>query len=119
LPQVLASAGVILTILTAGAGRFSVPSKLWSAMCAGRPSIVAVPATNQAARVAQASGGCVLVSEGGEQAVVKAIRRMKESDAERDFMGVAARRYAEEHFAIGPIADRFETVFAKARQRVG
>src|SRR5207248_6252540 len=50
LPDVLASADVLLTLLEPAAGRFSVPSKILSNLCAGRAQVAALPSENLAAR---------------------------------------------------------------------
>ena len=51
LPEVLASADVLIAILEPDAGVFSVPSKVLSYHCAGRPILAAIPAENLAARI--------------------------------------------------------------------
>ena len=51
LPDVLASGDVLLTLLEADAGAFSVPSKVLSYLCAGRALLAAVPSDNLAAEV--------------------------------------------------------------------
>ena len=51
LPEVLASADVLVVILEPEAGRFSVPSKTLSYLCAGRAVLGSMPATNPAARL--------------------------------------------------------------------
>ena len=43
LPDVLGSADVLVAILEPDAGVFSVPSKVLSYFCAGRPVLLAVP----------------------------------------------------------------------------
>ena len=66
LPDVLASGDVLLTLLEADAGAFSVPSKVLSYLCAGRALLAAVPSDNLAAEVVRRSGGGVLVEPGDE-----------------------------------------------------
>ena len=46
LPDVLASGDVLLSLLEANAGAFSVPSKVLSYLCAGRALLAAVPSDN-------------------------------------------------------------------------
>lgn len=51
LPAVLASADLLLAILTEDAARFCVPSKVWTGFCAARPNLLVVPEFNQAAKI--------------------------------------------------------------------
>ena len=75
LPEVLASGDVLITLLEPDAGQFSVPSKILSNLCAGRPQVVAVPAENLGARTVERSGGGVVVDPRNRAAFVDAVRR--------------------------------------------
>ena len=61
LPDVLGSADVLVAILEADAGVFSVPSKVLSYFCAGRPVLLAVPRENLAAKIVVESGAGLVV----------------------------------------------------------
>jgi colanic acid biosynthesis glycosyl transferase WcaI len=110
LPEVLASGDVLLTLLEADAGAFSVPSKVLSYLCAGRALLAAVPIDNLAAEVVRKSGGGVLVEPGDEAELVAGATRLLADEGLRAEAGSRARRYAEEHFDIATIADRFEPI---------
>lgn len=107
LPEVLASADVLLTILNGSAGVFSVPSKLFTYLCAGRAVVAAVPAVNLAARVLEESGGGVVVDpDHGDQLVV-AVGDLVADDDRRQLMGERARAFAEANFDVRSVADQF------------
>jgi glycosyltransferase involved in cell wall biosynthesis len=109
LSEVLATADVLVALLEPDAGIFSVPSKVLTYLTAGRPILAAVPAANQAARaIGDANAGRV-VEPGDPDDFVKAARELLASTG----LGEAGRAYAERAFAIGPIADRFESVLAQ------
>ena len=110
LPDVLASGDVLLTLLEADAGAFSVPSKVLSYLCAGRALLAAVPSDNLAAEVVLKSGGGVLVEPGDEPALVGGALRLLADERLREEFGRRARRYAEENFQVATIADRFEPI---------
>lgn len=117
MPEVLASADVLLAILEADAGVFSVPSKVLTYHCAGRPLVLSVPSENLAARIVldQATG---LVSEPNDPDGFRAHARLLYDDASRcQEMGRAARKYAERNFDVGQIASRFEKILAAAGER--
>ena len=117
LPDVLASGDVLLTLLEADAGAFSVPSKVLSYLCAGRALIAAVPSDNLAARVVQSSGGGVLVDPGDEAGLVAGATRLLADVGLREELGLRARRYAEESFDIASIGDKFEAILDPRRSR--
>jgi glycosyltransferase involved in cell wall biosynthesis len=110
LPDVLASGDILLTLLEADAGAFSVPSKVLSYLCAGRALLAAVPSDNLAAEVVRRSGGGVLVEPGDEADLVAGATRLLASGTLREELGRQARRYAEENFDVATIADRFEPI---------
>lgn len=108
LPDVLASADVLVAVLDGDAGDFCVPSKVLTYLCAGRPVVAAMPSTNLAARTLEECGGGLVVPPGDGAALVGAVGRLLGDPQERERMGRRARRHAETAFRIGPIADRFE-----------
>ncbi len=108
LPQVLASGDVLVAVLEEDAGVFSVPSKVLTYLCAARPLLLAVPAVNLAARIIQEENTGLTVPPAGTAEFLAAARRLfAEPDTARA-MGTRARAYAEKHFTITTIGDRFE-----------
>ncbi len=110
LPDVLGSADVLVAILEADAGVFSVPSKVLSYLCAGRPVLLAVPPENLAAKIVVECGAGRVVAPDDLAGFCRAARELIDSPEVRDQCGQAARRYAETHFDIGRITDRFEAI---------
>ena len=100
LPDVLGSADVLVAILEADAGVFSVPSKVLSYLCAGRPVLLAVPKENLAAKIVVECGAGLVVEPADVAGFCAAAQRLIESPQLRDQCGQAARRYAEAHFDI-------------------
>jgi colanic acid biosynthesis glycosyl transferase WcaI len=119
LPDVLASGDVLLTLLEADAGAFSVPSKVLSYLCAGRALLAAVPSDNLAAEVVRRSGGGVLVEPGDEGDLVTNATRLLADAGRREALGRQARRYAEENFDVAGIGDKFEAILAPRRNGTG
>jgi glycosyltransferase involved in cell wall biosynthesis len=119
LPDVLASGDVLLTLLEADAGAFSVPSKVLSYLCAGRALLAAVPSDNLAAEVVRRSGGGVLVEPGDEGGLVANATGLLADAGRRETLGRQARRYAEENFDVAGIGDKFEAILAPRRNGAG
>jgi putative colanic acid biosynthesis glycosyltransferase WcaI len=111
LPDILASGDVLLTILEADAGVFSVPSKVLSYMCAGRPLLAAIPAENLAAMLVRQSGGGIVVDPRDSEGLLSGGMRLLHDGRLRCELGQRARRYAERSFDVRQIANRFEAIF--------
>lgn len=113
LPEILAAADVLLAVLEADAGVFSVPSKVLSYHCAGRPILAAMPARNLASRILKQAGSGYCVEPDDSAGFIEQAASLRNDSWQRDQCGQAARVYAETRFAIGTIASRFETLFNK------
>jgi colanic acid biosynthesis glycosyl transferase WcaI len=113
LPEVLASADVLVALLEPEARAFSVPSKILTYLCAGRPLLVSVPTDNLAARVVERSGGGVVVRPGDTSAFLGAAARLLADEKLRAELGTRGRVYAESAFDVDSVARRFEEVLAR------
>jgi colanic acid biosynthesis glycosyl transferase WcaI len=115
LPAVLASADVLVAILEPEAGVFSVPSKVLTYHCAGRPILGAIPPENLAARIISRERSGLVTAPGNVGEFVDAASRLLDDEALREQMGAAARKYAEKTFDIQRIGEEFEAVLQKPR----
>ncbi|MBC2710764.1 MAG: glycosyltransferase family 4 protein [Desulfosarcina sp.] len=109
-PYLLASSDVSLVTLEASASTYCVPSKLWSAYCAQKSSIVAVDKRNFCARITKEIHAGIVVPPGSVDECFTAIKKLKNDESLRANMGINARRYAETYFPISQITDAFETI---------
>lgn len=117
LPDVLGAADILVVLLEAEAGTFSVPSKILTSLCAGRPILAAMPEANLGARtIARAEAG-IVVAPGEPDRFLAAARQLRHSTELRDRMGASARAHAETAFDIEQITDRFLEVMDRAVQR--
>ncbi|MBA3717025.1 MAG: glycosyltransferase family 4 protein, partial [Actinobacteria bacterium] len=112
LPDVLGAGDVLVVILERDAGKFAVPSKVLSYLCAGRPLLAALPSDNLAAKVVESSGAGVLVEPDDAEGLVEGARRLLGDADLRARLGAAGRAYAEKTFDIAAIGDRFEEVIS-------
>jgi len=111
LPDMLASADVLLVLLEKDASRYSVPSKVLNYLCAGRPILALLPLENAVAKTIEAAGAGIVVAPGDSEAASAGLNRLLSDPSERDKMGTAARDYAERTFDVVAVGDRFEAVF--------
>jgi colanic acid biosynthesis glycosyl transferase WcaI len=114
LSDVLASADVCVALLEPAAAQFSVPSKVLSYLCAGRPTIGLVPERNAAAEDIAQTGGFV-ASPSSEGAMLAAgwVASIWDDPAKRVEIGARARARAVDRFDIGRIGAEFEKVLCE------
>lgn len=115
--DVLGAADVLLVLLQADAGVFSVPSKILTSLCAGRPILAAIPASNLGARTIVRAEAGIVVAPGAGRDMLEAAEQLRGDPQLRDRMGKNARSYAEATFGIHAITDRFLAVLARAANR--
>jgi colanic acid biosynthesis glycosyl transferase WcaI len=116
-PDILGAADVLVALLEPTAGTFSVPSKVLSYLCAGRPLLAAVPSENLAARTVERAGAGLVVPPDDEEAFLLAAKRLRNEPRLRDTSGATARAYAEATFDTDQIAERFLQVIDGALAR--
>ncbi|MBN2468481.1 MAG: glycosyltransferase family 4 protein [Deltaproteobacteria bacterium] len=107
-PLVLATADVLVAILEPDAGVFSVPSKILSYMCAGKPILINMPLENMAARVIIDNDMGRVSSPGDLDGFIHTAGDLLSDPELCETLGGNARAYAEKNFSIGTIADQFE-----------
>ena len=117
LSEVLATADVLVAIIDREGGQYSVPSKILSYMCAGRPVLASVPTNNLGAEVIREANAGIAVEPGQLEEWLKSARNLAANADERHLLGQQARAYAERTFAIDRITDNFEALIARAINR--
>ncbi len=106
-PQVLASAAVLIAPMDRSAGAFCVPSKILAYLCAGRPTVVAIDRDNPAAATIEQAQAGYVVEPGDSQAFLAAVARLLEDRELRLHAGHSARQYAERTFALDFVVPKF------------
>lgn len=107
LPCSVATGDCLVVILEPDAGVFSVPSKILTYFCAGRPVLGAIPTANLAARVIAREGIGETAPPEDLAGFLGAADRMIGDAARRAEQGRHARAYAEHAFDIDQISCRF------------
>ena len=114
LPEVLATADVLLATLEADAGQFAVPSKILTYLCVGRPILLAGPRENLSASILKRSGGGLVVEPDDLAGWVAGAQKLIDDTSLRAKMGNLARSYAERTFDSTKTTDAFENVLVSA-----
>lgn len=110
LPQVMGTADVLIALLEADAGVFSVPSKVLTYLCAKRPILLAVPQKNLAARIVAQNQAGIVVKPDDLDGFIAGAQQLLENPSLCDEYARNGRAYAEKHFDIQTIGDRFEKI---------
>jgi len=108
LPDLLASSDVLLVPLDGANSDLSVPSKLYSAMAAGRPVLgLAEPGSEVALLLCD--NDCGLTAPPDDAAAVAwAVRGLKASPERRRALGASARAFAVRRFSKDEILSRYD-----------
>jgi colanic acid biosynthesis glycosyl transferase WcaI len=116
LPEVIAAADVLLALLEPDAGAFSVPSKVLTYLCGGRPILASVPAENLASRILARARAGFAVPPGQSAAFLDTAARLADDANLRRELGKNALDYAAKTFDIRAIGARFEAILTHAVQ---
>ena len=109
--NVLGSADILIAILEPDAGVYSVPSKVLSYLCSGRPVLLSVPKNNLAAKIIK-ENNCGFVSEPQDvKNLLQNAEKLINDIPLRSKFSVNARKYAETHFNIKKISIKFADIF--------
>ena len=111
-PLVLASADVLISIINQDASQYSIPSKVLSYLCAGRPILLCMNKENDAARtIESANAGFVCDPSHLEEWFEKA-EMLSNNPSIREQFGRNARQYAESEFNLDSINIRFAQILS-------
>ncbi|MCR6673596.1 glycosyltransferase family 4 protein [Devosia ginsengisoli] len=110
LPDMLSGADIFIAMIEADAGIYSVPSKILTYLCIGRPILASIPEGNLARKTLARAGAGIVVSPADPAAFIAALNRLATEPTTRDAMAEGGRHYAEQAFDIEKIADRFQAL---------
>ena len=117
LHDVLATGDVLVALLEKDAGLYSVPSKVTTYLCAGRPLLLGVPLQNKAAKIVADQRGFVVDPENLDH-FIETAQKLFHNHELRNMLGTNARRYAELHFDIQSIGRQFEEILTQCNVHV-
>jgi glycosyltransferase involved in cell wall biosynthesis len=95
-----------------GAGAFCVPSKVLTYFGCGRPVLASVPRNNLARRLIERADAGLVSDPDDAAGFIYNLRKLAGDADLRRRLGANGHSYARAHFAIEPITDRFEAIFA-------
>ena len=110
LPDMLGTADVPVAVLEKDAGVFSVPSKVLTCLCAGKPLLLSVPLENLASRLVISADAGLVASPDNERDFIRYALALRDDAGMRSALGAHARAYAEAAFDISKIASSFEAL---------
>ena len=114
LPEVLAAADVSLVLLRRGMAGLSVPSKIYSILASGRPTIACLDKESDIARIVRESNSGFVVPPGNTQEFVRAVQLLCGDPEMKEGLGRNARHYAETQDLKSLAFRDYEQVFLNA-----
>jgi glycosyltransferase involved in cell wall biosynthesis len=110
----LAGADVCVAILKPlEAYKTTYPNKVFDYMAAGRPIVLAIDGVIR--EVVEAAGCGIFVPPGDPAALAAAVRDLASDRSKAREMGLAGRRYLEEHFSREALARKLESLLVEIR----
>jgi glycosyltransferase involved in cell wall biosynthesis len=110
-PSVMHTADVVLATLKAEVSTPVVPSKILSAMSAGRPVITCMPMTGDAPKLVQDANSGIILAPGDDKALAEAILALYQDDAACTILGKNGRLYVERHLDVRLWAQKYLSLF--------
>ncbi len=112
LPDVLGAADILIAMIEEGAGAFCVPSKVLTYFACGRPVLGSVPRNNLARRLIERTDAGLASDPDDAAGFIENLRGLVGDAGLRRRLGANGLAHARANFAIEPITDRFEAIFA-------
>jgi colanic acid biosynthesis glycosyl transferase WcaI len=114
LPNVLGSGDLLIAVLESDASVYCVPSKVLTYYCAGKPVLLILSKNNLVSRKTIENDLGFVVEPDDAYGLNDVIGRALENPALLSSYGMRARAYAEEHFQVEKIVQRFLPVIRRA-----
>jgi colanic acid biosynthesis glycosyl transferase WcaI len=111
LPDVMASADILVALLEPEASRFSVPSKVLTYLCSKRAIVGVLPPDNSVGEILSQHGAGIVVDPADREHVAGVVARLLNEEQLCRDMARAGRGYAERTFSPDRAADQFIEVF--------
>lgn len=108
LSKMLSAADIFVAMIEEDAGIFSVPSKVLSYLCVGRPIVASIPEGNLARKIILREDAGLVASPSDPGSLIDQIRIVAADPGRRKVMADNARAYATRTFDISRIGDAFE-----------
>lgn len=109
-PLALSASDILLGILEKDAGIFSVPSKVLSYLCAGKPILLSVPENNLVVKIIKESGAGFASDPDNFEELILNLKKLLDDEQLCKKMGINGRNYAEREFDITTIVKKFSTI---------
>lgn len=113
LPSLRAACDVHVSLYKNGQGRFSMPSKVYEIMAAGRPVLASADPASDVTRLVRDTECGIALEPQDPKRLVEAVLTLYRDPALREVMGRRGRRHVEAHHTVAAVADRYEELLAR------
>jgi len=112
-PETYATADICVSPMQLGFSYETVPSKIYTAMAAGRPVVAASEPGTETADLLRDSHGGIMVEPESSAQMIDAIRRLKDSPEMAQSMGVNAHRWIVDRYSKRAVISAYDQVIRK------
>jgi colanic acid biosynthesis glycosyl transferase WcaI len=116
-PEVLAVADLCLVSLNPDSASYSLPSKIFNIMAAGKPILGLMPEQSDAARLIEEEGCGIVIPPDQIEQIVTTIKYLKQNPDLLSKMGGNGRRLLETSFSRNFCIDRYEKLLINTLQK--
>ena len=114
--EVLGSSDICIALLEDDAGIYSVPSKVLSYLCAGKPILMHGPKNNLASRIIDKNKCGLISSSKNFKELENNLSNMMEADS-IEFMSSNAKDYADKNFSVKVIEKKFKSIITTYKEK--
>ncbi len=114
LPLMRAAVDVQLSPHRAGTTGYSLPSKIYEVMASGRPIVISADADSDVAALVEGARCGRCVPPGNPAALADAILSLYHDPDQRQAMGEAGRRYAEQHLSPQVVVGQYHRLLTES-----
>ncbi|HHW87796.1 MAG TPA: glycosyltransferase family 4 protein [Chloroflexi bacterium] len=115
-PETYATADVSISPMKLGFSYDTVPSKIYTAMAAGRPVVAAAESDTETAMLIQESSAGLVVTPESAQEMIDAIKQLRNSPELATWMGQNARRWVVAHYSKTAVIDAYDKAIRRVAQ---
>jgi colanic acid biosynthesis glycosyl transferase WcaI len=115
-PETYATADICVSPMQSGFSYDTVPSKIYTAMAAGRPVVAACESGTETADLLLGSGGGFVVEPESATQMIAAIRRLHDSSETARVMGAKARQWIVDRYSKNAVIAVYDQVIRRVAQ---
>ena len=117
LPEMLASADILVITTKPGAGRTSFPSRIYTFLLAARPVVASVDSDSDLARLLDEADAGIVTEPGDIQALCRALETLYHAHSTRERLAQKGREFLEDHYSSNAVVEQYDELLKRLVSR--